>query len=54
MGSVNLLLTEIERHNGLIIMATNRAYDLDEAMHRRITLAIEVRTTYAESETLTL
>lgn len=25
-GGVNLLLTEIERHNGLIIMATNRAY----------------------------
>lgn len=40
---LNLLLTEIERHNGLIIMATNRAFDLDEAMHRRITLAIEFR-----------
>jgi len=40
---VNLLLTEIERHDGLIIMATNRAFDLDEAMHRRITLAIEFR-----------
>lgn len=39
--SVNLLLTEIERHDGLIIMATNRAFDLDEAMHRRVTLAIE-------------
>eukprot|EP01117_Protostelium_nocturnum_P002988 TRINITY_DN13919_c0_g1_i1.p1 TRINITY_DN13919_c0_g1~~TRINITY_DN13919_c0_g1_i1.p1 ORF type:complete len:1057 (+),score=459.92 TRINITY_DN13919_c0_g1_i1:75-3245(+) len=38
---VNLLLTEIERHDGLVIMATNRAYDLDEAMHRRVTLAIE-------------
>jgi len=38
---VNLLLTEIERHDGLIIMATNRAYDLDEAMHRRVTIAIE-------------
>jgi SpoVK/Ycf46/Vps4 family AAA+-type ATPase len=25
-------------------MATNRSYDLDEAMHRRITLAIEFRT----------
>lgn len=40
-SSINLLLTEIERHNGLIIMATNRAFDLDEAMHRRITMAIE-------------
>lgn len=27
-GGVNLLLTEIERHNGLIIMATNRAYGM--------------------------
>jgi len=42
-GSINLLLTEIERHSGLIIMATNRAFDLDEAMHRRITLAVEFR-----------
>jgi hypothetical protein len=42
-GSVNLLLTEIEQHNGLIIMATNRAFDLDEAMHRRITLAVEFK-----------
>ncbi|PRP75013.1 hypothetical protein PROFUN_07406 [Planoprotostelium fungivorum] len=40
-SDVNTLLTEIERHDGLVIMATNRAYDLDEAMHRRITLAIE-------------
>eukprot|EP00731_Ephydatia_muelleri_P032086 Em0023g593a len=40
---VNTLLTEIERHDGLIIMATNRPYDLDEAMHRRIMIAIEFR-----------
>ncbi|XP_019854420.1 PREDICTED: uncharacterized protein LOC105313451 [Amphimedon queenslandica] len=40
---VNMLLTEIERHDGLIIMATNRPYDLDEAMHRRIMIAIEFR-----------
>ena len=26
---------------GMIILATNRPFDLDEAMHRRITLAIE-------------
>jgi SpoVK/Ycf46/Vps4 family AAA+-type ATPase len=41
--NVNMLLTEIERHDGLIIMATNRPYDLDEAMHRRIMIAIEFR-----------
>jgi AAA+ superfamily predicted ATPase len=44
MGSeVNALLTEVERHDGLIIMATNRAFDIDQAMHRRITLAIEFK-----------
>ena len=35
------VLTELERHEGLCILATNRPMDLDEAMHRRITLAIE-------------
>eukprot|EP00026_Physarum_polycephalum_P001373 Phypoly_transcript_01374.p1 GENE.Phypoly_transcript_01374~~Phypoly_transcript_01374.p1 ORF type:complete len:556 (+),score=115.18 Phypoly_transcript_01374:1030-2697(+) len=40
---VNMLLTELERHDGLIILATNRPHDLDEAMHRRITLAIEFK-----------
>eukprot|EP00736_Rhodelphis_marinus_P011452 Rmarinus@m.20401 len=39
--SVNMLLTELERHDGLSILATNRPHDLDEAMHRRVTLAIE-------------
>ncbi|KAL0484135.1 AAA family ATPase [Acrasis kona] len=34
-------LAEIDKHDGLIIMATNRAFDLDQAMHRRITLAVE-------------
>jgi len=29
------------RHDGLIIMATNRPFDLDEAMHHRITIALE-------------
>ena len=38
---VTLLLSS--RHDGLIIMATNRPYDLDEAMHRRIMIAIEFR-----------
>ena len=31
------------RHDGLIVLATNRPYDLDEAMHRRIMIAIEFR-----------
>lgn len=39
--SVNQLLTDLEKHEGLVIMATNRPQDLDEAMHRRITVAIE-------------
>lgn len=34
-----MLLTEIERHDGLIILATNRPQHLDDAMHRRITAA---------------
>lgn len=37
------LLTEIERHDGMIFLATNRPFDLDEAMHRRITAAFEFR-----------
>jgi len=41
--SVNLLLTEIERYNGLVFMATNRPQEMDEAMLRRITLAVEFR-----------
>jgi SpoVK/Ycf46/Vps4 family AAA+-type ATPase len=39
-SSVNMLLTELERFDGLRILATNRAH---EAMHRRISLAIEFR-----------
>lgn len=35
------LLTEIERFEGILILATNRPHDMDEAMHRRIALAIE-------------
>ncbi len=35
--------THMCRHDGLIILATNRPYDLDEAMHRRIMVAIEFR-----------
>ncbi len=40
-SSIVTLLTEMERHDGLVILATNRPFDLDEAMHRRITLAVE-------------
>jgi SpoVK/Ycf46/Vps4 family AAA+-type ATPase len=43
LGNVNMVLTELERHDGLSIMATNRPNDLDEAMYRRITLALEFR-----------
>ena len=44
-GSAQLteLLTEIERHDGMIFLATNRPFDLDEAMHRRITASFEFR-----------
>ena len=40
-GSINMLLTELERFDGICILATNLAHDLDEAMHRRISLSIE-------------
>ena len=30
------LLTELERFEGIVFLATNRPYDLDEAMYRRI------------------
>lgn len=36
------LLTEIERFEGLVFLATNRPQDLDEAMHRRITGVFEL------------
>lgn len=40
---LNSLLTEIERHEGIVFLATNRPYELDEAMHRRITCVLEYR-----------
>jgi SpoVK/Ycf46/Vps4 family AAA+-type ATPase len=40
---LNSLLTEIERHEGMVFLATNRPYEMDEAMHRRITMVIEYR-----------
>ena len=36
------LLTEIERFDGIIFMATNRPQDLDEAMFRRIRCVFEL------------
>ena len=39
---VNTVLTELERHEGLCVLATNRPMDLDEAMHRRITGVFEL------------
>mmetsp|Transcript_10019 Transcript_10019/g.15147 ORF Transcript_10019/g.15147 Transcript_10019/m.15147 type:complete len:1253 (+) Transcript_10019:82-3840(+) len=37
---LNALLTEIERHEGIVFLATNRPHDLDAAMHRRITSVV--------------
>ena len=37
------ILTEIERHEGMVILATNRPLELDEAMQRRITLSVAFR-----------
>mmetsp|Transcript_22046 Transcript_22046/g.66130 ORF Transcript_22046/g.66130 Transcript_22046/m.66130 type:complete len:325 (+) Transcript_22046:1823-2797(+) len=42
-SQMTMLLTEIERHTGIIFLATNRPMDLDEAMHRRITAAFEFK-----------
>lgn len=38
---VNVLLTAIERHNGVVLMATNRADKLDDALDRRLTYTLE-------------
>ncbi len=40
---LNTLLTEIEKHEGIVFLATNRPYELDEAMHRRINCVVEFR-----------
>lgn len=40
---VNTVLTELEKFEGLCILATNRAHELDEAMYRRITLAVDFK-----------
>lgn len=38
---VNVLLTELERFDGLCILATNRVLTLDKALERRISLKVE-------------
>ena len=40
---VTAVLGEFERYDGLIILATNRAQILDDAMNRRISLVVEFR-----------
>ncbi|ORC84312.1 AAA ATPase [Trypanosoma theileri] len=40
---VTSLLTEFEKYDGLIILATNKAQVIDEAMNRRISLMVEFR-----------
>eukprot|EP00755_Sulcionema_specki_P013669 Sspe_Gene.54561::Locus_30110_Transcript_1_1_Confidence_1.000_Length_4443::g.54561::m.54561 len=39
-GMVTTLLQELERFEGLLMLATNRVSVLDEAVHRRITLSL--------------
>lgn len=42
LGSeINTLLTEIEKYEGICILATNRIENLDEALERRISLIVE-------------
>jgi SpoVK/Ycf46/Vps4 family AAA+-type ATPase len=38
---VNALLTKIERHNGVVLLATNRRGQLDPALDRRLTYMLE-------------
>eukprot|EP00667_Euglena_gracilis_P001253 EG_transcript_1254 len=40
---VTAMLAELERYTGLIVLATNKPSVMDEAMQRRITLAIEFK-----------
>eukprot|EP00658_Telonema_sp_P-2_P084352 TRINITY_DN9343_c0_g2_i1.p1 TRINITY_DN9343_c0_g2~~TRINITY_DN9343_c0_g2_i1.p1 ORF type:complete len:472 (+),score=97.22 TRINITY_DN9343_c0_g2_i1:413-1828(+) len=40
-SAVNSALSEVERFDGLLLLATNRPFELDQAMHRRITIAME-------------
>ena len=40
-GMVNVALTALDTFEGIMFLATNRPFDLDEAMMRRITLSVE-------------
>lgn len=40
-GEVNTLLTEIEKFEGVAVLATNRVEHMDEALERRISLLVE-------------
>ncbi|CCW66714.1 unnamed protein product [Phytomonas sp. Hart1] len=40
---VTSLLSDFEKYEGLVIMATNKAQNMDEAMNRRISLMIEFK-----------
>ena len=39
---VNVLLTEIEQHEGVVVLATNRREALDRALSRRVCLTVEL------------
>jgi len=41
--SVNVLLQELERFDGVCVLATNRRVSLDPAVERRITIKVEFR-----------
>lgn len=44
LGSeINTLLTEIEKYEGVLILATNRIVDMDPALERRISLIVEFK-----------
>lgn len=40
---VTAFLTELELYDGIVFLATNRAFDLDEALFRRISLSVEFK-----------
>nr|CCC53939.1 putative AAA ATPase, fragment [Trypanosoma vivax Y486] len=40
---VTSILTEFEKYDGLVVLATNKAQVIDEAMNRRISLMVEFR-----------
>lgn len=42
-GEINTLLTELEKFEGVCIMATNRADTLDPALERRLSLIVEFK-----------